>query len=1572
MNEKLAAAVAVGASFILSLPGQESFAGSSIDLPSPVSVISAETLQTGSVTRAADIVNRLPGIAEPMLMVDGVRRSTTELTDIPLESIEKVEVLRDGASAVFGIDAVAGVVNIITRQPAQEPDLATRFSGYYGLNIAYDSPRWCNHWGDTALLPFGLSPVADIADRTPVQRSPSTQSASGENPFTGKRPPQVNAYDLNMQTLGLNYIKGITGKDASGGFKNPTDWFDGNPLPPTFVMGLVFIKDMYWRQLTEMRNQLQQLINMSEEGRLALYKSLIEDARKLKSAHASMQITDLEAHAPRPSSTSTWEGQYKALLSLADRAERAGNATEAADYRHQASRTRWAVWLRERRRFAELADANPLLALKADGDFLFDEIAAMEDAIAVPGLVEAFTQPTVSDYNKRRLDMLNAHLAQAISEMDETREEISNERSIDELVKYAGPQYLRQQQAVSLMGAQEGATFGRDLMGEVQATHTALEADDAFWDGVADGVLSTLAVGSVLVPVVGPFLSGGFALVEITRDGTDMIIKYRELGDAESTAAATGHQYIIQAQDAASAAKDRFIFTTLTSIADVAAIANIRVVRGGAAGDVAEGVRGGSRAAGSADEATAAIARSQDVLPAGARPHVSPAADADDVLNRIDGDALSARYLQDDISASELADFARKNGLEPKETIVSGGQTYHVSQPFEAPGGRTAVMVFQETGTGSVVPRTFYLSNEHGLWRNLPAVQLSPGGARQWSKGPMGAPVETGKGPKAFAVNEGSVDIGAEMQGSLDNMLNTHGVKKLDDADAARAATGHIELTTPDRGPKELGATIKGDDVGHALPFDANQKLPAGMRPDWSKGPKSTSAIDGHPLYGRLERFTYLSEDSTTLWVINRAENGDVWIASVQDAEAGLTGFGVRWEAYKADQLTTQPFVKQGDAYVPARNWQNDFNKYAKGNLPTSSPTRVPGDAAPSKAAAAGPDLQSATKAPADPLKAVRGAGAGVPVSVLGGNATARTMMRVEDAEPPLPLEGVTWEDVGFDQFPVQFIGASANFGLDLPLLDAGIGYLDEGAVQLPIDDTPRTSSVLHFDAPAGADPLQLLAPDLRPYYARSFGSNPKVVVLRYPETLSASVESAMQNSSSLFFGPNWCRNKQVPSDPYFQSTGSFGQQLADQWSLARIGLGGKEKKLWKLVENAAPVTVAVIDSGLDWFHRDFDRANLWVNDDEVADNGIDDDGNGYVDDVIGWDFLDNDNRPWDRDGHGTFVAGLIAAAHNDAGIAGVNPGARIMVLKALNSFGNTRASFLSEAIFYAVDNGARVINLSVGGKGISPTERIAIEHAIEKGVLVVVASGNEGVDVGDYGIASFPEVLVVGASDGEDRVPAFSNFGAVDMVAPGVDILSLRGRRTDLMMGIAESDYVPGANAVGEDRRYIHATGTSFAAPLVTAVASLLLAGDPGLGADDLARILTQTARDIEAPGVDNRSGFGVLDAAAALAADPDYHVDALITGVAAVQADGQVAVRVSGTVDADRFKSARVEIGAGETPSRFTPVSERIRKPVRDGVLADIPAASLAGSGVWIIRVVTERKSGSSREYRFRLQLG
>ena len=257
------------------------------------------------------------------------------------------------------------------------------------------------------------------------------------------------------------------------------------------------------------------------------------------------------------------------------------------------------------------------------------------------------------------------------------------------------------------------------------------------------------------------------------------------------------------------------------------------------------------------------------------------------------------------------------------------------------------------------------------------------------------------------------------------------------------------------------------------------------------------------------------------------------------------------------------------------------------------------------------------------------------------------------------------------------------------------------------------------------------------------------------------------------------------PDNHYFVSKGSWGQDYPDQWALQRIGFDSSPESAWRLVRrDAKPVTVAVIDTGLDWYHRNIAPDQLW---------------HDAKDDAIGWDFFDNDNKPWDYDGHGTMVSGIIAADWNDkAGMAGVNPFARLMVLKAINSFGHSRASYLAEAIAYAADHGARVLNLSVGGKQITKVEQAAVDYAFSKGAVIVVAAGNDGENIHNYGIVGSDKVLTVASTGFDDQRVVFSNWGGISVAAPGLDVLGLRARRTDLMLGIEDVKYTAGAAYVG------------------------------------------------------------------------------------------------------------------------------------------------------------------------------
>ena len=252
----------------------------------------------------------------------------------------------------------------------------------------------------------------------------------------------------------------------------------------------------------------------------------------------------------------------------------------------------------------------------------------------------------------------------------------------------------------------------------------------------------------------------------------------------------------------------------------------------------------------------------------------------------------------------------------------------------------------------------------------------------------------------------------------------------------------------------------------------------------------------------------------------------------------------------------------------------------------------------------------------------------------------------------------------------------------------------------------------------------------------------------------------------------------------------------------------------------------------------------------------------------------------------------------------------------------------------------------SVGGKEISAVEQAAIDYAFGKGVVIVVAAGNEGVDVSKYGVTGSDKVLTVATTGFDDQRAVFSNWGKVSVAAPGLDILSLRARRTDTMLGIEGVKYTAGAAYVGEDKRYYRASGTSFSAPMVSGLASLMIANDPSLTNRQVMAIIKSTARDVGTPGCrsvhrlrHHRCGGGAEGAEGLLAVRRDR------SRRGGAEGQGQ-AVRVRGTADANALKGARLEIGqatirrAGNAwvrcarspdPTRCWAISRRHRSPVR-----------------------------------------
>lgn len=599
--------------------------------------------------------------------------------------------------------------------------------------------------------------------------------------------------------------------------------------------------------------------------------------------------------------------------------------------------------------------------------------------------------------------------------------------------------------------------------------------------------------------------------------------------------------------------------------------------------------------------------------------------------------------------------------------------------------------------------------------------------------------------------------------------------------------------------------------------------------------------------------------------------------------------------------------------------------------------------------------------------------------NALGEFADQDALNRVQSGETSPESDTSTGQNtIGTDTSPFTWEDITPRISLQYDITGDGKSA-DKSQIRIPTHNYELGIKM----RPMGSKNVFLVDPEiglsggLEDYSFRRFGigSNTQINTLYYYLGDEPKINQLIGQDPNIERSePNPYRDKQG-NDPYFKSEGSWGQDYADQWAIQHIGFTEEDASAWAAAgEDLAEVIVAVIDTGIDWNHADISWDSIWRNNGELPDNGIDDDGNGYIDDLVGWDFFLYNNLPWDEDGHGTFVTGIIAAiSDNNTGISGINPAAKIMVLKALDSFGHTRASYLAEAIAYAVDNGAQIINLSVGGEDLSYAEELAVQYAEDNGVLVFAAAGNKGYEASNFGFVPYETVVTVGSTTKDDTKSNFSNWGeGIDIMAPGEDILSLRARRTDLMLNVRHLTYEMGTAYVGDDRRYYRAAGTSFSVPIVAGIASLILSKNPDLTPKQVRRMLYQSATDVDVPGRDQQTGFGLVDAAAAINADPAFEIIADISGVEVIQEKGQVLVSVSGTANANDFDKAEVFIGRGENPEDWKQVGARVKKPVTGGVLTKIPAAEFQGAPVWIIRIVVTHENGRTREERFTLTLG
>ena len=330
-----------------------------------------------------------------------------------------------------------------------------------------------------------------------------------------------------------------------------------------------------------------------------------------------------------------------------------------------------------------------------------------------------------------------------------------------------------------------------------------------------------------------------------------------------------------------------------------------------------------------------------------------------------------------------------------------------------------------------------------------------------------------------------------------------------------------------------------------------------------------------------------------------------------------------------------------------------------------------------------------------------------------------------------------------------------------------------------------------------------------------------------------------------------------VPPDP------SFAAEQAWHYTLINAPLA------WDTTQGVASVKVAMLDTGIDLDHPDL-AANIWTNPGEVPADGIDNDGNGFIDDVRGWNFRDNNNNVQDEAagcvGHGTHTSGTVAEVTNGIGGLGVASGVTVMPIKVLGtSLLPCNGSFadIANGVTYAVNNGARVISMSIGcgGAGACPFSaalNAAYTFAETNGVLVVIAAGNDFA-VDDWSLYT-GTLFEVSAIDQFSTQASYSNFGAgVDITAPGGDDDNADGSLNE-----------PGSNegvfSTRLDNTYGWLIGTSMATPHVAGCAALLLSVNAALNAVSLRTILSNNAVDLGAPGKDPIFGAGLVNCKAAI----------------------------------------------------------------------------------------------------------
>lgn len=473
-----------------------------------------------------------------------------------------------------------------------------------------------------------------------------------------------------------------------------------------------------------------------------------------------------------------------------------------------------------------------------------------------------------------------------------------------------------------------------------------------------------------------------------------------------------------------------------------------------------------------------------------------------------------------------------------------------------------------------------------------------------------------------------------------------------------------------------------------------------------------------------------------------------------------------------------------------------------------------------------------------------------------------------------------------------------------------------------------RTSSVAEQQAFAALEAEQQSLEQLAGVRYVSF--NGRISAATKPSAIPSGDQWSFQNSTD---SPTPPLVEPLPNDPEF----------TNQWALNIIRVVDS----WNISQGDPKVVVAVIDSGYNLTHPDIENSSLWENPIEKAGiPGVDDDNNGFVDDINGWDWVENDNVMNDTFGHGSHVGATIAAkTNNQLGISGMGRNIKVMALRILDGRGDGQISDLVDALDYALTKRVRIVNLSL----VASSDYAALADAISgvsDEIMIVAATGNVSSRV--YWPAAYPRTVAIAATDSNDTYASFSNHGPeVDLAAPGVDILS-----------------------ADESIGYIDSTGTSMATPHVSALAALICSLRPDFTNEDILDVMKESAVDInvsEHRGRDEYIGHGRVDVYQALLS-------------------ASAGLRLNSTQDSDRFTFARrlVEynirlqtpsnkdddgepvmgaaihyklIPLGSTPNPEPPIGGRVLTGA-DGV-ADITFLAPVATGSYVLRTQVGQES-------------